>query len=468
MALKELAMLKRKIDAVLENWLHNEKNPLLITGARQIGKTFSISHFAEKNFKYVVSINFGERNDLIDSFARLKNSDDLLVKLSMVNGGDMHEGKTLIFLDEIQLVYQRREEIAKTESVLLYQDIISAMKKMCMDQKYRFILSGSLLGVTLNNVILGPLGYLDVIEMYPLDFEEYLWAKGVGGESISYLKQCFEEKKEVDPSINRYFLDAFREYVLIGGMPAAVNMFCESKNVKRVNDIQKQISSYYVADILKYVKDERRKLRIKEIYNAIPSEVNSKNKRFMSSHVLERDYLRSHDVKDDFVWLANAAVALPVYNVKEPISPLISAEDRKTMKLFLNDAGLLTSALMQTGTREKLLSGETEINFGAPYENVVAQELAAHGFREKLFYYNSKKHGEVDFLIEVKGNALPIEIKSGKSNEMRCYNHTALNNLLKLYDYDEAFLFGEGNVIKENEKVTEFPIYMIDFVCSDE
>lgn len=223
-----------------------------------------------------------------------------------------------------------------------------------------------------------------------------------------------------------------------------------------------------MADILKYVKDEQRRLRIKEIYNAIPSEVNSKNKRFMSSRVLERDYLRSHDVRDDFVWLTNAAVALPVFNVKEPVSPLTSAEDRKTMKLFLNDAGLLTAALMQTGTREKLLAGEEEINFGAPYENVAAQELAAHGFREKLFYYNSKKHGEVDFLVEVNGNALPIEIKSGKSSEMRHYDRTALNNLLKLYDYEEAFLFGEGNVKKENEKVTEFPIYMIDFVRGDE
>ena len=468
MALKELTMLKRKIDGVLENWLHSEKNPLLISGARQIGKTFSISHFAEKNFKYVVPINFGERNDLIDSFARLKNSDDLLVKLSMANGESMHEGETLIFLDEIQLVYQRREEIAKTESILLYQDIISAMKKMCMDRKYRFILSGSLLGVTSNNVVLGPLGYLDVIEMYPLDFEEYLWAKGVGDETISYLKRCFEERKEVDPSVNLYFLDAFREYVLIGGMPAAVSMFFESKNVKRVNNIQKQIASYYVADILKYVKDEQRRLRIKEIYNAIPSEVNSKNKRFMSSHVLERDYLRSHDVRDDFVWLTNAAVALPVFNVKEPFSPLASAEDRKTMKLFLSDAGLLTAALMQTGTREKLLANEEEINFGAPYENVAAQELAAHGFREKLFYYNSKKHGEIDFLVEVNGNALPIEIKSGKSSEIRYYNRTTLNNLLKLYVYEEAFLFGEGNVKKENEKVTEFPIYMIDFVRDEE
>lgn len=460
-------MLKRKIDAVLENWLHNQKNPLLITGARQIGKTFSISHFAERNFKHVISINFGERNDLIDPFARLKNSDDLLVKISMTNGDDMVEGETLIFLDEIQLVYQRREEIAKTESIILYQDIISAMKKMCMDRKYRFILSGSLLGVTLNNVVLGPLGYLDVIEMYPLDFEEYLWARGVGDESISYLKRCFEEKEEVDPSVNRYFLDAFREYVLIGGMPAAVNMFSQSKNVKRVNDIQKQISSYYVADILKYVKEEQRKLRIKEIYNAIPSELNSKNKRFMSSHVLEREYLRSHDVRDDFVWLTNAAVSLPVYNVKEPVPPLISAEDRKTMKLFLNDVGLLTAALMQTGTREKLLAGECEINFGAPYEGAAAQELAAHGFREKLFYYNSKKHGEVDFLIEVNGGVIPVEIKSGKSREMRSYNHAALNNLLKLYDYNEAFLFGEGNVKKENEKVTEFPIYMIGFIRSE-
>lgn len=182
-------MLRRKIDAVLKNWLSFQKNPLLVTGARQIGKTFSINCFAKENFAHVVSINFSERNDLIESFARLKNSDDLLIRLSMIEGDAMVEGETLIFLDEIQLVYQRREEIAKTESILLYQDIISAMKKMSMDHKYRFILSGSLFGVTLNNVVLNPLGYLDVVEMFPLDFEEYLWAKGVGDLAISHLKQ---------------------------------------------------------------------------------------------------------------------------------------------------------------------------------------------------------------------------------------------------------------------------------------
>lgn len=386
----------------------------------------------------------------------------------MIEGDAMVEGETLVFLDEIQLVYQRREEIAKTESIFLYQDIISAMKKMSMDHKYRFILSGSLFGVTLNNVVLNPLGYLDVVEMFPLDFEEYLWAKGVGDLAISHLKQCFKEKKEVDPTINRFILDAFREYVLIGGMPAVVEKFLESQNLQRVSEIQKQISSYYVSDILKYVENEQRKLRIKEIYEAIPAEVNAKNKRFMSSHVLDRDYLRSHDVRDDFAWLTNASVALPVYNVKEPVSPLVFSEDRKTMKLFLSDIGLLTAALMHTGTREKLLLGESEINFGAPYENVAAQELSAHGFRRKLFYYNSKKHGEVDFLIETKNGVLPIEIKSGKSVETSYYNHTVLNNLMNLYEYDEAFLFGEGNVKKGAGKITEFPIYMIDFLHDED
>lgn len=436
----------------------------MITGARQIGKTFSITRFLEKNFESVITINFADRNDLIEPFARLKSADDLLVKISLVDGMNLHEGKTVIFLDEIQLVYRRREEMKERESVLQYQDILTAMKKMCMEGKYRFVLSGSLLGVTLNNLVLDPLGYLDKVEMFPLDFEEYLWAKGVGQAAISYVKECFQTKTEVDNGIHKLLLDSFREYVLIGGLPAVVDEFMQSKNVQRVALIQKQVAADYVTDILNYVADGRRRLNVKDIYEAIPSELNAKNKRFISSHVLEREHLRKQQVGDDFLWLTTASIAIPVYNVTEPVSPLKASEERKTMKLFMNDIGLLSASLLPTGIREKLLCGEKEINFGAPYENAAAQELFAHGFEGKLYYYNSKKHGEVDFLLEYKGDVLPLEIKSGKTNEMNVYNHTALNNLLKIYGHKRAFVFGEGNVKKENDKVIQLPIYMIDFL----
>ena len=211
-------------------------------------------------------------------------------------------------------------------------------------------------------------------------------------------------------------------------------------------------------------KDEVKRLRIREIYNAVPSELNSKNKRFVSSHVVEKSYLKNKNLNDEFLWLTNASVSIPVYNVTEATLPLQLASERKTLKLFVNDIGLLDSMLFSTGIRENLLNKKKEINYGAPYENVVAQELKAHGFNEKIFYYNSKKHGEVDFIVEYNNEVLPIEIKSGKPDELKIYNHTALNNLINMYSIDKAFVFGECNVVKETSVITQFPIYMISFI----
>ncbi|HBX24844.1 MAG TPA: hypothetical protein DEF61_00910 [Firmicutes bacterium] len=220
----------------------------------------------------------------------------------------------------------------------------------------------------------------------------------------------------------------------------------------------------YSYDITTYLDDDGKKLRIKEIYKSIPSELNSKNKRFISSNVIDKNYLNNNNIEDEFVWLSNAGIIIPVFNVSEPISPLSLSSNRKTLKAFMNDIGFLDAALYDTDLRNKLLKNEKEINFGAPYENAAAQELYAHGFNEKLFYYNSKKHGEVDFLLEVNREILPIEIKSGKPNNMNYYNHVALTNLIKTYNIKESYLFGECNVKKENEYIYQFPIYMISFL----
>lgn len=458
-------MLKRKIEEYLFRWKEKRKQALLITGARQIGKTFSIENFAINNFENHIFINFANRTDLIDTFADLKNSDQLIIKLSAVAGEKMIPNKTVIFLDEIQLIYQRREELKKQGKIdSTSQDIITAMKSVVLDEKYRFILSGSLLGVTINDIVLMPIGYMDTVEMYPLDFEEFLWAKGVGKESIDYIKDCFINEKEVDESINKLFLDYFEEYILIGGMPEAVESYFKDKNLHLIQTIQEQIIDKYKYDITTYVKDEEKKLRIREIYNAIPSELNSRNKRFVSSHVVEKAYLKNKNLSDEFIWLTNASVAIPAYNVTEITLPLLLASERKTLKLFVNDIGLLDAMLFSTGIRENLLNKKKEINYGAPYENVVAQELKSHGFNGNIFYYNSKKHGEVDFIVEYKNEILPMEIKSGKPNELRIYNHSALNKLIDLYSIEKAFVFGNCNIVKETEVITQFPIYMISFL----
>ena len=458
-------MLRKKIEKKLDIWKNNRKQALLVTGARQIGKTYSIEKYIEANFENSIIINFAVRIDLIDLFAQPKNSEQILINLSSIAGSKMIKGKTAIFFDEIQLVYRRREELKKNSMLNPNsQDLLTASKALVIDGNYRFIFSGSLLGITINNVVLNPTGYLDVIQMYPLDFEEYLWAKGVGEEAINYVRECFINKKEVDESINNLFHDYFREFVLVGGMPEAVTAFLKDKNLHIVQIAQENIIHFYNVDITTYIYDEDKRFRVRDIYKTIPSELNSKNKKFVSSHVCDPNYLKNKNLQDEFLWLSSAAIALPVYNVTNAELPLVLANQRKTFKLFVNDIGLLDTMLFSTGIREKLLTNEKVINFGAPYENVAAQELWAHGFKDELFYYNSKKHGEVDFIIEYNNEVLPIEIKSGKLDESKTYNHTVLNNLMAIYKPKEAYVFGEGNVLFEKDNIIQFPIYMISFI----
>ena len=461
-------MLKRKIEDRLAFWLENRKQALLVTGARQVGKTHSIRHFIENHFDNVIEIDFSARPDLIDVFALLNSSDDLILRLSMVAGYKLVEHKTVVFLDEIQLVYQRRDELKKKGDLsVLSQDIITAMKSIVDKGLYRFILSGSLLGVAIKDIVLNPTGYLDTYKMYPLDFEEFLWAKGVGDAVISHVRDCFRERKPSDDAVNTMLLRYFREYVLVGGMPEAVEAFVSRNNLFLVNEAQSQIIDRYRLDITTYVTDNSQKLRIRDIFNAIPSQIASKNARFISSQVLDRNYLKNNKIEDEFLWLSTAGVAVPVYHVNEPVIPLTLSVERKTFKLFSNDVGLLISQLVNTGVRENLLNDAKEINYGAPYENAAAQELISHGFDQQLFYYNSKAHGEVDFLVTYGSDVLPIEIKSGKNKENRIYDHTALNNMLKVYNHPLAFVFGETNVIRENERIYQMPIYMIDFVRNE-
>ncbi|MCQ2798613.1 MAG: DUF4143 domain-containing protein [Bacilli bacterium] len=458
-------MLRRKIETVLMNWKENRKQALLVTGARQIGKSYSIERFIDSNFEYSIKINFSDRADLIDSFAKINKTESLILLLSLVGGNNLIPGKTVVFFDEIQLVYSRRKKLIERgllENTSL--DIISAMKPLSAKGEYKFILSGSLLGVEINDVLLNPTGYMDSVQMFPLDFEEFLWAKGVGQDVISYVESCYLKEEKVMDAVNDMLLEYFREYVLVGGMPESVEEYISKKNLYSLQLSQEQIVKFYHKDITTYIDDADKKLRVRDIYDAIPSELNGKNKRFVSTHVVEGGYIKRNSLEDEFLWLTNAAVAIPVYNVTEATIPLSLASERKTLKLFLSDTGLLTSMLVSSDIRQKLLTNEKEINYGAPYENAAATELNAHGFAQKLYYYNSKKHGEVDFIIEYEGEVLPIEIKSGKPDFMSVYNHTALNNIISKYDIRKAYIFGNCNVKRETNVILQLPIYMISFV----
>lgn len=432
-------MLKRKAEKLLLDWLES-KDALLITGARQVGKSYLVREFLKDKFDHFVEINLYDHKEWISVLEQAKNADDLLFRLTAFFEEDLSDGSTLVFFDEIQY--------AK------HCDLVTMAKFLVEKGKYRFIFSGSMLGVELNNVASWPTGYMREFRMFPMDFEEFLWAVGLNQSVMEHLEKCFAEKTPVDEFVHERLIDAFYKYLLIGGMPEAVQAFVMTNDLKKVNAVQEKINTYYKKDVTQYAPIEQ-KVHLETIYRLIPQELNKKNKRFTLGEIGKGYEIK--DIQDDFMWLKKAGVALPSYNVDEPRIPLEIACNNRLAKIFHSDVGMLCYMLMDTDIQMKLFAQEKQINYGAIFENVVAQELTAHGFGE-LYYFNSKKQGEVDFLIEYKGNVLPLEVKSGKDYKI----HSALNNLLSNEDYDipQAVVLCNGNVSQVG-KVLYLPIYMV-------
>ena len=429
-------MLDRTMEKKIENFFKTEsKSALMITGARQVGKTYCIRQFARKHFESVIEINFLEMPQAITLFENARNSEDILLRISALMDIPLIKGKTLIFFDEVQEC----------------KEIVTAIKFLVDEGSYRYILSGSLLGVELKDIRSVPVGYMTIYEMFPLDFFEFCKANRVSDKVLDKLEECFEQKQSIDSLIHEKMMELFRLYLIVGGMPAVVDAYIRTNNLKEVLRIQQGIVQLYYKDIAKYDKDN--KLYLDEIFTLIPSELNNKNKRFIMKDLNEN--FRFSRYENSFIWLKEAGVALPVYCVQEPELPLLLSKSTNLFKLFLSDVGLLASMYVD-GLQLKILSREKDINFGAIYENVAAQELKAHGF--ELYYFNSKKQGELDFVIEYKGNVLPLEIKSGKAYT----RHRALDNVLKnpQYEISEAIVFCNENIQKK-DKVLYCPIYLV-------
>jgi len=436
-------MIKRKADELIRDFLLHDNRSLLVTGARQVGKTFSIRKVGRECFDNVVEINFVEQPDAIELFSGQKGAKDLLLRLSAFTKKTLVPGKTLVFFDEVQEC----------------KEIVTAIKFLVDEGSYKYVMSGSLLGVELEDLRSVPVGYMDEIEMYPLDLLEFFEAIGIGAEVIGHLRKSFEDKTPVDDFIHKRMLEAVRLYLIVGGMPAVVQKYLDTNNLRRVYEEQRGIIRAYKKDITKY--DHDHKLRIEEIYDLIPSELNAKNKRFILKELNE--HARFAKYENSFLWLRDAGVAIPAYNVEEPKLPLLLNKQRNLFKLFLNDVGLL-AAMYGGNIQARLISPDPNINFGSVFENLVAQELYAHGFTEaqqhSLYYFNSKKQGELDFVVEYASSMLPIEVKSGKDYE----RHNALSNVMENEDYAVplAYVFCQENV-QIKGRVIYYPIYMITF-----
>ncbi len=438
-------MLKRKISDKIDRWRKTKTNQgLLITGSRQVGKTSSIEAYGDDHYDKVIKIDFLEQPQAVDIISNAQDLDDLILRITALSDSPIKSNHTLLFFDEVQLC----------------ADAITWMRYLASDGRFDVIYSGSMLGVEAYDFRSLPVGTIDIEEMYPLDFEEFCWANGVDNSLWDTVQQCFDSREPVPDYIHEKFLDLWQRYILIGGMPEAVQVFVDTHDTQLMRHRQQSILNTYRADITRYVKDKSRARQIKTIYEAVPAQLNKENRRFIIRGVVDGDRF-SKKVESDFDWLKDAGVVIPVVRSTEAAYPLGLTRESGFFKLYMSDVGLLFSTLSNADV-EMLLAKSKDLNLGNVYENAVAQELRAHGGRS-LYYFSKRGVGEVDFLID--GNRIPvvvpIEVKSGANS----HRHAALNSLLAIDNYklEGAVVLHPDNVELEGS-ITYLPIYMAAFL----
>lgn len=437
-------MLYRKIEPVIkEHFQSNTKKVLLIDGARQVGKSYIIRHVGQELFDNYIEINMIEDFEGDRLFEKTNTVEDFYLQVSMLAGDRMkNRDNTLIFIDEIQT----------------YPHLLTMLKFLVQDNRYSYIASGSLLGVTLSQTTSIPMGSIRRIRMFPLDFEEFLYANGMSKMAIDMLQNNFEKKEALDESTHNKMMSLFRKFLLIGGMPDAVNSYLENNNIQEVREIQTEIHAYYVACASKYDMDRR--LRIRRIYDLVPSNMENKKKRVVAQNIENKRGKTFSNYQDEFDYIVSSGIALKVEAISNPNFPLIESAGKNLLKLYLNDVGILSGILYGNNIRA-ILDDEQSINLGAVYETVVASELIAHG--HKLFYYDNRSKGEVDFMIDDYEHlsVAPIEVKPGRDYSV----HSALNTFVSNGDYNikNAFVLCNERQISSKGKITYLPIYYTMF-----
>jgi len=432
-------MLRRKAYQNLLDWKNETKGKALcIIGARQIGKTTLIREFGKREYKYFAEINFVTDPRAADIFHGKLTAEEIITNLTAYLQVPLEEGETLILFDEIQECPEVR----------------SAVKFLVEDGRFDYIESGSLLGVRYKDVRSYSVGFEQILPMYPLDFEEYLWANGVQEQTISYLRNCYEQKKTVSETVHQTLCKLFYSYLVVGGMPETVQIYIDTHDIAKVVQNQRSILDLYRLDIAKYATDSD-KIKIKAIFDSIPAQLNEKNRRFKVNSVDPNARILRYE--DCFNWLADAGIALPCYNETEPQPPLQLNEKRNLFKLYMNDVGLLCAACMEN-IQFDLLMGNMDVNMGSILENVFAQNLKSNGF--ELRYFDSKKVGELDFVLQRGVSAEVVEIKSGSDYK----KHLAMDHAVKTenWKFGNCIVFSKSNVEEENG-ILYLPWYMVIF-----
>ena len=425
----------RKDSIIIEEWLKRSDKALLVTGARQIGKTWLIREEIAKSGYCKFEVNFIDQPDLVDYLNVKMSANEFLVKLKMIMPEDCKPQETVVFFDEIQKC----------------PEIVTKIKFLVEEGSFKYVMSGSLLGVELKGIASVPVGYLTFLRMYPMDFEEFMIANNVSKTTLEMLKEKFEAYQPVDEFIHQKLLSLFFIYLIVGGMPDAVKSYIATKDIREVDKVQRDIVALYKEGFSQY-ESEDKKLKLISIYDIIPAELNKQNKKFVFT-MLDKE-LKFDRYENSFLWLKDAGVALPVYNVEAPIIPLKASKSSNVFRLFSNDTGLLTSAY-PAETKLELINKNSEVNNGAHFENAVAQQLTANGLEP--YFCKKKNIGELDVLVEMDGKVVPIEVKSGKAYKA----HKSLDNFMKISDYhiEKAYVLSVANMEQEGS-VVYLPIYM--------
>ena len=440
-------MLRRKIRPFIFNHLTSRNTKILVVdGARQIGKSYIIRSVAQELFPNYIEIDFVKDKAGDQLFANARTTEEFYFRLSTVAGDRMTGTKddTIVFLDEIQA----------------YPHLLTLLRFLREDGRYTYIASGSLLGVALRNTPSVPAGDILIQHMYPLDFEEFLWANGFSDEAVSALERRFAARESLDEAMHEKMLDLFKKYLLVGGLPDAVKEFLSSRNMVAVRAIHDAIHTLYGIDAAQY--DEDHKLQIARIYNMIPSLMSNKKKRVVYKDIAEKGDKRSSDYREEFDYIIGAGICLDVKAISSPVFPLKESESKNLLKLYMNDVGLLTGELYKYNI-DAVMNDRLSVNLGSVYETVVASELKAHGIKQ-LFYYDNKAHGEVEFILDDYDNAavLPVEVKSGKDYTI----HRALNTFLSNPDYRvrQAYVLSNAREISQKGCLTYLPVYFSMFI----
>lgn len=432
-------MLKRKIVSELIDWKNNHKNKcLLVIGARQIGKTFIIREFAKENYDYFYEINFLENEKQKEIFKDDLSVDNIIKEISLrIPTFKVDDGKTLLFLDEIQECPQA----------------ITALKFLAQDKRFDCIASGSMLAMAYKRTSSFPVGYIDRIYMNSLDFEEFLWAKGVTDETINYIKEFYDNKKQVNMFAHNGMLELFREYIVLGGMPEVINEFLASNNFNVALNIQKEILDGYRDDIIKYAPEDE-KVKIRACFDSIPVQLAKDNKKFRYNLVQKK--ADKSKLFNSLEWLYDAGIINFCYNLRNPEAPFEGNKIIDSFKVYMKDTGLLM-AMMDEGSQLEIMNGNLGIYKGAIYENIIADVFTKSG--KKLYYFEKNSTLEVDFFIRYNNEVTAVEVKSADNTKSK-----SLNSIMNNYGVKQGIKLSTKNIGYDSNGVLSLPLYMSMFL----